>query len=116
LPDGDREGEKAADAALGLLESGEWLSASCSPACGGLKMIACTLSNLELRGIIESAFLPLRCNCTVMEDVMTMEVIDPATERVELVASNIALDTLDNSHALCVLIRELQAELEKTRH
>lgn len=77
-------------------------------------MIACTLSNLELRGIIESAFLPLRCNCTVMEDVMTMEVIDPATERVELVASNIALDTLDNSHALCVLIRELQAELEKT--
>jgi hypothetical protein len=98
------------------LESGEWLSASCSPACGGLKMIACTLSSLELRGIIESAFLPLRCNCTVMEDVMTMEVIDPATERVELVASNIALDTLDNSHALCVLIRELQAELEKTRH
>ncbi|MBD8709594.1 DUF1652 domain-containing protein [Pseudomonas sp. CFBP 13711] len=79
-------------------------------------MIACTLSNLELRSIIESAFLPLRCNCTVLEDVMTVEVIDPVTEHVELFASNIALDSLDNSHALCVLIRDLQAELESARH
>ena len=79
-------------------------------------MIACTLSNLELRSIIESAFLPLRCNCTVLADVMTVEVIDPATDRVELFASNIALDSLDNSHALCTLIRDLQAELEKARH
>lgn len=79
-------------------------------------MIACTLSNLELRNIIESAFLPLRCNCTVIEDRMTVEVIDPATEHVELFASNIALDSLDNSHALCVLIRDLQAELERARH
>lgn len=79
-------------------------------------MIACTLSNLELRSIIESAFLPLRCNCTVLEDLMTIEVIDPATRQVELFAANIALDSLDNSHALCVLIRDLQAELEKARH
>ena len=79
-------------------------------------MIACTLSNLELRSIIESAFLPLRCNCTVLEDVMTVEVIDPATEHVELFVSNIALDSLDNSHALCVLICNLQADLEKAGH
>lgn len=79
-------------------------------------MIACTLSNLELRSIIEGAFLPLRCNCTVLEDVMTVEVIDPVTEHVELFASNIALDSLDNSHALCVLIRDLQADLESARH
>ena len=79
-------------------------------------MIACTLSNLELRNIIESAFLPLRCNCTVIEDRMTVEVVDPATERVELFACNIALDSLDNSHALCALIRDLQAELGKARH
>lgn len=79
-------------------------------------MIACTLSNLELRSIIEGAFLPLRCNCTVCEDVMTVEVIDPATEHVDLFVSNIALDSLDNSHALCVLIRDLQSELEKARH
>lgn len=79
-------------------------------------MIACTLSNLELRSIIESAFLPMRCNCTVMSDTMTVEVIDPLTERVELLASGIALDRLDNSRALCELIGELRADLNNSRY
>jgi hypothetical protein len=79
-------------------------------------MIACTLSNLELRGIIESAFLPLRCNCTVMDDVMTVEVINPATEHVELFEPGIALDQLDTSRALCDLILKLRTKLETTRH
>ncbi len=79
-------------------------------------MIACTLSNLELRSIIESAFLPMRCNCTVIDDTMAVEVIDPLTERVELLASGIALDRLDTSRALCDLISELRADLENTRH
>lgn len=74
-------------------------------------MIACTLSNLELRSIIESAFLPLRCNCTVMDDSMTVEVIDPYTDRVELLASGIALAQLDTSRALCDLIAGLRADL-----
>lgn len=79
-------------------------------------MIACTLSNLELRSIIESAFLPLRCNCTVLDDTMTVEVIDPATERVELLTRGISLDRLDTSRALCDLILELRAELASARH
>ncbi|MFJ3486273.1 DUF1652 domain-containing protein [Pseudomonas sp. NPDC090202] len=74
-------------------------------------MIACTLSNLELRSIIESAFLPMRCNCSVIDDSMTVEVIDPRTERVELFASGISLDRLDTSRALCELIAELRTEL-----
>ncbi|MFJ5296362.1 DUF1652 domain-containing protein [Pseudomonas sp. NPDC088368] len=79
-------------------------------------MIACTLSNLELRSIIESAFLPKRCNCTVLDDTMTVEVIDPLTERVELLASGIKLDKLDTSRALCELISELRADLINTQH
>jgi hypothetical protein len=79
-------------------------------------MIACTLSNLELRSIIESAFLPMRCNCTVMDDTMTVEVIDPVTEHVELLVSGIALDRLDTSRALCELISELRADLNSSRH
>jgi hypothetical protein len=79
-------------------------------------MIACTLSNLELRSIIESAFLPMRCNCTVLADTMTVEVIDPATDRVELLSTGIGLDRLDTSRALCDLILELRTELENTRH
>ena len=78
-------------------------------------MIACTLSNLELRSIIESAFLPMRCNCTVINDTMTVEVIDPLTEHVELFASGITLDRLDTSRALCELISELRAELHTTQ-
>ncbi|MGH8415701.1 MAG: DUF1652 domain-containing protein [Pseudomonas sp.] len=75
-------------------------------------MIACTLSNLELRSIIESTFLPKRCNCTVIDDTMTVEVIDPVTERVELLATGIKLDTLDTSRALSELIARLHAELK----
>lgn len=79
-------------------------------------MIACTLSNLELRSIIESAFLPMRCNCTVLDDTMTVEVVDPATEHIELLVSGIALDRLDTSRALCELISELHAELNAGRN
>ncbi|MFK3794985.1 MULTISPECIES: DUF1652 domain-containing protein [unclassified Pseudomonas] len=78
-------------------------------------MIACTLSNLELRSIIESGFLPKRCNCTIMADTMTVEVIDPLTERVELLTSGIKLDRLDTSRAICELISELRAELLNTQ-
>jgi len=75
-------------------------------------MIACRLSDLELRSIIESAFLPLRCNCTVSAaKVMTVEVIDPATERVELFVSGIELDKLDTSRAICDLITHLRSGL-----
>lgn len=71
-------------------------------------MIACTLSNLELRGIIESAFLPLRCNCMVIDDSMTIEVIDPVTERVELLRRDVPTAGLDNSRAICTLILKLR--------
>ena len=71
-------------------------------------MIACTLSNLELRSIIESAFLPLRCNCMVIDDSMTIEVIDPVTERVELLRRDVPMAGLDNSRAICALILRLR--------
>jgi hypothetical protein len=75
-------------------------------------MIACRLSDLELRSIIESAFLPLRCNCTVsMGSSMTVEVIDPETEHVELFVTGIAIDQLDTSRAICDLISHLRGEL-----
>lgn len=75
-------------------------------------MIACRLSDLELRSIVESAFLPLRCNCTVsVTNVMTVEVIVPVTERVELFVTGIELDRLDTSRAICDLITQLRSDL-----
>lgn len=80
-------------------------------------MIACRLSDLELRSIIEGAFLPLRCNCTVSAlKTMTVEIIDPVTQRVELLVTGIALDKLDTSRAICDLITQLRADLESGVH
>jgi hypothetical protein len=80
-------------------------------------MIACRLSDLELRSIIESAFLPLRCNCTVSAvKTMTVEVIDPSTEHVELYVTGIALDRLDTSRAICDLITQLRSDLDSHSH
>jgi len=79
-------------------------------------MIACTLSNLELRSIIESGFLPMRCNCTILDDVMTVEVVDPVTERVMLYKAGVRLDRLDTSRALCELIHQLRAEMERSQY
>lgn len=76
-------------------------------------MIACTLSNLELRSIIESAFLPMRCNCSVVADSMSVEIIDPVSQDVKLYSSGISLDRLDTSRALCELIAQLRSELNK---
>jgi hypothetical protein len=47
---------------------------------------------------------------------MTVEVIDPATERVELSVHGIQLDKLDTSRALCELISELRVDLINTQH
>ena len=79
-------------------------------------MIACTLSNLEIRGIIERGFLPMRCNCSVENDRMTVEVIDPVTEQVRLRTTGIAMDRLDTSRALCELIGELRADLNNSSY
>lgn len=78
-------------------------------------MIACTLSNLELRSIIESAFLPKRCHCSVVDGTLSVEVLDPATERVELSVTGIRLDKLDTSRALCELIAQLRWNLNDSR-
>ena len=79
-------------------------------------MIACTLSNLELRNIIESAFLPWRCSCSVVDDLMTVEITDPHTERVQLRRSHIPLEHLDTSRSLCDLIMQLRNELNSPEH
>lgn len=79
-------------------------------------MLAYTLSNLELRGIIENALLPACCHCRITGDLMTVELIDPATNRAELLASGIKLARLDTCRALSELIAKLKAELRDTSH
>lgn len=80
-------------------------------------MIAYRLSTLELRSIIERAFLPLRCICSVAPDSsMTVQIVDPESERVELLVTGISLDRLNNSRAIAELVADLRYDLDHARH
>jgi hypothetical protein len=75
-------------------------------------MIASGLSILELRSIVEGAFLPLRCTCTVAPDYsMTVQITDPVTSRVDLLVTGISLDRLKTSRDISNLVAELRDEL-----
>ncbi|CAM3401326.1 hypothetical protein BZK31_04800 [Pseudomonas floridensis] len=77
-------------------------------------MIASGLSTLELRSIVEGAFLPLRCTCTVAPDYsMTVQVNDPYSGRVELVVTGISLHGLKTSRDISNLVSELRDELNQ---
>jgi hypothetical protein len=80
-------------------------------------MIAYRLSTLELRSIIERAFLPMRCTCTVAPDSsMTVQITDPESERVELFVTGLSLDRLNTSRDIAELVAELRYDLAHTRH
>lgn len=75
-------------------------------------MIACGLSTLELRSIVEGAFLPLRCTCTVAPDYsMTVQIADPLSSRVDLLVTGISLDRLKSSRDISNLVAELRDEM-----
>lgn len=80
-------------------------------------MIAYRLSTLELRSIIEGAFLPLRCTCSVSPDSsMTVQISDPDSDRVELFVTGISLDRLNTTREISELVAELRYDLTHTRH
>ena len=75
-------------------------------------MNAYRLSTLELRGIIERAFLPLRCTCTVAPDhSLTVHIADRHSDRIDLFVTGISLDRLNTSREICELVTELRFEL-----
>jgi hypothetical protein len=74
------------------------------------------LSELELRSIIETSFLPKRCECTKAEDAsLTIKVYDDRDrDRVDLEVKGINADKLDSSRAICNLITGLREDLKHT--
>ncbi|MDE1166601.1 MAG: DUF1652 domain-containing protein [Pseudomonas sp.] len=80
-------------------------------------MMTLGLCSLELRNIIECAFLPKRCTCQVAPDKsLTVQVTDPVTGRVDLLVTGISTDRLNSSRAISDLIAELRGDLERNRH
>jgi hypothetical protein len=73
------------------------------------------LSALELRNIIESSFLPKRCQCTLSPDLsMTVKVFgDHQTDQVDLHVSGIDASHLNGCREINDLIAGLRSDLTK---
>ncbi|WP_192564927.1 DUF1652 domain-containing protein [Pseudomonas gozinkensis] len=71
------------------------------------------LSALELRNIIESSFLPKRCQCTLSPDLsMTVKVYgDHQTDQVDLLVSGIDASHLNSCREINGLIAGLRSDL-----
>lgn len=72
------------------------------------------LSALELRNIIESNFLPKRCECTLSPDLsMTVKVYaDGKTDELDLLRTGIDAQHLNGCREINELIAELRADLQ----
>ncbi|VEF11260.1 Protein of uncharacterised function (DUF1652) [Pseudomonas fluorescens] len=73
------------------------------------------LSALELRNIVESSFLPKRCQCTLSPDLsMTVKVFgDHQTDQVELLVSGIDARKLNGCREINNLIAGLRSDLSE---
>ena len=73
------------------------------------------LSALELRNIVESSFLPKRCQCTLSPDLsMTVKVFgDHQTDQVDLLVSGIDASHLNGCREINELIAGLRSDLNK---
>ena len=76
------------------------------------------LSALELRNIVESSFLPKRCQCTLSPDLsMTVKVYsDVETDHLDLFVTGIDAHHLNGCREINNLIAELRSDLERNTH
>lgn len=75
------------------------------------------LSALELRNIVESSFLPKRCQCTLSPNLsMTVKVYsDVETDHLDLIVTGIDAHHLNGCREINNLIAELRSDLEHNR-
>ncbi|MHC8305689.1 DUF1652 domain-containing protein [Pseudomonas sp. PB3P13] len=73
------------------------------------------LSALEIRSIVESGFLPKRCQCSLSPDLkMTVKVFaDDKSEQVDLLVTGINASQLNSSRAISDLIAGLRSDLHQ---
>ena len=70
------------------------------------------ISGPDLRHIVEMAFLPKRCACTIGEDgLMTIEIFHQHTNLAELTVSGIDSSSLTAGRAIAALVLGLREEL-----
>ncbi|MGZ9738193.1 DUF1652 domain-containing protein [Pseudomonas azerbaijanorientalis] len=68
-----------------------------------------------LCNIVESGFEPLSCECTENLGLLSIEVYDPVTRRVELLISGVSTAELTSVRAISDFIGELRTEMKAGR-
>jgi len=69
---------------------------------------------LELRRIIESAFLPMHCRCTVShEDLLVVRIDDPASGETLVTVLGVPRSRLATSSDLARFVLQLRQELQE---
>jgi hypothetical protein len=69
------------------------------------------LSALELRSIVEQAFLPQKCVCTLSNDqLLCVKLMNPHTDEVELFKADIPLDRVISARERARLVLELREQ------
>ncbi|WNW14004.1 DUF1652 domain-containing protein [Pseudomonas sp. DTU_2021_1001937_2_SI_NGA_ILE_001] len=72
------------------------------------------MSQLELRQIIESGFLPTRCVCSIgVNHLMTISLYHPDRVQPAFVAHNLNAAELTTSRAISSLVHELRQEYSR---
>lgn len=70
------------------------------------------MSALEFRQIVESAFLPHRCVCSVgPDDSVTIQIRDPSTDDVLINIAGIKRSDLSSSRAISKLVLQVRQDL-----
>ncbi|MBD8474924.1 DUF1652 domain-containing protein [Pseudomonas sp. CFBP 8770] len=69
------------------------------------------LSALELRSIVEQAFLPQKCVCTLTSDQsLCVKLMNPQTDQVELFKADIPFDRVTSARERARLVLELREQ------
>lgn len=72
-----------------------------------------SLSGLELRRILESAFLPDKGVCEFSDERhITVKVYDELTSDIKIISRGVPVDQLVNSRAISQLIARIRCELQ----
>ena len=74
------------------------------------------LSTLELRHLIESAFLPLSCECRVNQGgSLQIKIFEPVSGYVEFVVTGIPIAQLNSCQAIAKLIEDIRGEIKEVQ-
>jgi hypothetical protein len=69
------------------------------------------ISNLELRHLIESGFLPVKCICSIDDaGVMSIQLLNPKTCSIGLTARGIPTSKLTSGRAIADFIEQIKED------